>query len=79
MVIKLRNSAGVTVAASVVDVHDAAVQRLIGDQAASGLDLGKFRHLFVLLAQLIAVMRIRHLLAGEYGAGRDRLEERPLC
>jgi hypothetical protein len=29
----------------VVDIDDAAMQGLIGDQAASGLDLGKFRHL----------------------------------
>jgi len=35
---------------AVVDVDDEAVQRLIGDQAASGLDLGKFRRLFVLLS-----------------------------
>jgi hypothetical protein len=35
------------------------VQRLICDQAASGLDLGKFRHLFVLPAPLTTVMRIR--------------------
>ena len=32
---------------AVVHVHDAAVQRLVGDQAAGGLDLGKFGHLFV--------------------------------
>jgi hypothetical protein len=36
---------------SVVDADDAAVQGLIRDQPASGLDLGKFRHLFVLLAR----------------------------
>jgi hypothetical protein len=44
---------------SVVDADNAAVQRLICDQAASGLDLGKFRHLFVLPAPLTTVMRIR--------------------
>jgi len=38
------------VGVAVVDVHDQAVQCLIGDQAASGLDLGKFRHPFVLLS-----------------------------
>jgi hypothetical protein len=36
---------------SVVNADDTAVQGLISDQAASGLDLGKFRHLFVLLAR----------------------------
>ena len=33
---------------AVVHVRDAPVQRLVGDQAAGGLDFGKFRHSFVL-------------------------------
>src|SRR5690348_5951433 len=33
---------------AVVDVRDAPAQRLVGNQAAGGLDLGEFRHSFVL-------------------------------
>ena len=32
---------------AVVDVRDAPAQRLVGNQAAGGLDLGKLRHSFV--------------------------------
>ena len=67
---------------AIVDVYDAAVQHPIGDQDASGLDLGKFRHLFVLPPiltavmsifvlppKLTAVMSIRDLVARAHAAG----------
>ena len=43
---------------AVVDVRDAAERRLIGNQLASGLDLGKFRHLIVLLASSVTVWEL---------------------
>jgi hypothetical protein len=29
---------------SIIDVHDLAIEAVLGDQGASGLDLGQFRH-----------------------------------
>ena len=46
---------------AVVHVRDAPVQRLAGDQAAGGLDLGKFGHPFVSTVPVIAVLKIRHI------------------